>query len=314
MIQQNRTKGESEMLAKLTVKYGLATKEQVLLALAALRREEARGVDTPLGTVLLQMGVVTEKQLETLRQIRSFLIIRKEDRRVAGDLLKEGFSTSDQLEAAFREQENLFRTCKRICRLSEILSRQETHPSERLETIQPPMSKSNKKSAPSDSEDSRSQPDEPQILPESKQTADQQTSPLTNKEMTLVPGEDSELRVSDDGLKAVLVLRGPNPGGVSIDRVRTLLGAYSITHGIIEENRIAEFLNRPAEGERTLEVAQGAAPVEGKDGSIEYFFETDPLKVGAVKAGERIDYRDRGQVSQVEEGDLLARLTPTREG
>jgi uncharacterized protein (DUF342 family) len=61
-------------------------------------------------------------------------------------------------------------------------------------------------------------------------------------------------------------------------------------------------------------VANGEAPVEGRDGHIEYFFEIDPLKIGAVKLGERIDFKERGQVPQVNEGDLLARLTPTVEG
>jgi len=302
------------MLAKLMVKYGLATKEQVLSALAVVRREEANGAPTPLGAVLLQMGIVTEKQLQTLRQIRSFLVIRAEDRQSAGDLLKKGLSTPDRLKAAFHEQENLFRRCRRICRLSEILAQPETIPSEQLDGIHSPISTSYKGSSPAETEESESQPDESQIVDGSKQSSHRQASPMPDKEMTLVPGAESELRVSDDGLKAILAVRGPHPSGMTVEGALALLEAYGITHGIVEESRIAEFLNQPAEGERTLEVALGDAPVEGKDGSIEYFFETDPLKIGALKIGERIDFKDRGQVPQVDEGDVLARLAPTREG
>ncbi|MBN2125849.1 MAG: DUF342 domain-containing protein, partial [Deltaproteobacteria bacterium] len=42
--------------------------------------------------------------------------------------------------------------------------------------------------------------------------------------------------------------------------------------------------------------------------------DTDPLKVGTVKDGGAIDFKDRGEIPQVRKDDLLAEKTPSREG
>jgi hypothetical protein len=55
-------------------------------------------------------------------------------------------------------------------------------------------------------------------------------------------------------------------------------------------------------------------PEPGADASIKYYFDTDPLKVGTVKNGGSIDFKDRGSIPQVKKGDLLAEKIIAVEG
>ncbi len=63
-----------------------------------------------------------------------------------------------------------------------------------------------------------------------------------------------------------------------------------------------------------LKVAEGKLPEQGADASIKYYFDTDPLKIGTVKNGGSIDFKDRGNIPQVKKGDLLAEKIPAVEG
>ncbi|RZB35898.1 MAG: hypothetical protein SRB2_02696 [Desulfobacteraceae bacterium Eth-SRB2] len=63
-----------------------------------------------------------------------------------------------------------------------------------------------------------------------------------------------------------------------------------------------------------MKIAEGKPPESGKDEHIKYYFETDSLKVGAIKEGGAIDFKDRGDVPNVKEGDLLVEKIPVVEG
>ena len=55
-------------------------------------------------------------------------------------------------------------------------------------------------------------------------------------------------------------------------------------------------------------IAEGLPPVHGVDDRIEYFFNTNPTLKPKHNEDGSVDYHDLGNVCQVEEGDLLARL------
>lgn len=60
-------------------------------------------------------------------------------------------------------------------------------------------------------------------------------------------------------------------------------------------------------------VAEGKPPVNGEDGRLELFVDTE-MSTGAVLEDGRIDYRNRGLVKSAIEGDLLGRIFPPKEG
>ncbi len=127
-----------------------------------------------------------------------------------------------------------------------------------------------------------------------------------------------DIVVSNDRLSVIAHFDGKVPTTeITIDDIKTMLHAEGVVQGIVEEAAIQAFLDgRDAVGEAWI-VATGIAPVPEVPAEIVYHFETDPLKVGTVSQEgqqERIDWKERGQLPQVKENELLAELIPGAEG
>jgi uncharacterized protein len=87
-----------------------------------------------------------------------------------------------------------------------------------------------------------------------------------------------------------------------------------IEYGIVDDAQIAEYLKNLDSKIGPLKIAEGRPPESGKDAVIKYRFQTDPLKVGAIKQGGAIDFKERGDIPHVKEGDVLVEKIPVIEG
>ena len=96
--------------------------------------------------------------------------------------------------------------------------------------------------------------------------------------------------------------------------VLELIEAEGIKHGLVEKAVILSFLKDESEELKTLTIAQGSFPGEGKDPEIAYHFETNPLKAGKLLEDGTIDWKDRGEIPQVDEGNLLVEIVPGIDG
>jgi len=119
-----------------------------------------------------------------------------------------------------------------------------------------------------------------------------------------------ELVVSEDRLKASLCLEGEGKGNVTFEDIKKFLKEKRILQGLVEDSAIEELLKSGAILENLCLVAQGTPPEPGKDAQVTYHFDKDPLKIGIMKAGGGIDFRDKGEIPQVKEGALLAEKVP----
>ena len=63
-----------------------------------------------------------------------------------------------------------------------------------------------------------------------------------------------------------------------------------------------------------LVFAQGRAPVAGHDAKVEYFFNTNTSLKPAMNEDGTVDYKNLDNISHVQEGQLLARITPEDPG
>lgn len=101
---------------------------------------------------------------------------------------------------------------------------------------------------------------------------------------------------------------------VNLNSILEYLDQHQISFGVLEEKKIVGWLNdNQLESDRII-IAQGKKAVSGKDGILEYFFETDYTNPGKILADGSIDFKDRGEVPYVEKGTLLARKKPPVEG
>lgn len=73
---------------------------------------------------------------------------------------------------------------------------------------------------------------------------------------------------------------------------------------------LREQLPAVMEGKPCL-IARGLEPLHGKNGYVKYHFETNPAeRIWACEEGEKIDFKQRHEINNVHEGDLLAELFP----
>lgn len=123
-----------------------------------------------------------------------------------------------------------------------------------------------------------------------------------------------DVLVSKDRLQAFVVPKAEPPDGYGADTVIASLDAAGIRQGLLAESEISARLARRPFPRDPIAVAQGEGPTAPDPARLECHFETDPLKIGAAKEGDVIDFKDRGEIPQVKTGALIAEILPATEG
>ncbi|MBF0220577.1 MAG: DUF342 domain-containing protein, partial [Gammaproteobacteria bacterium] len=174
-------------------------------------------------------------------------------------------------------------------------------------------------------------PKDPLPLPLDPSPSDSEATPT--EDQATATAEPYRLTIADDHLSATLTLTLPRLGHKTLPRtynsedlpliLRTMLEEYGITYGVddlalqqFSDGLIAAF--HTEEGAEapllTVTVAQGIAPQPGENAHIECHFNTDPLGVGAIDENGIIDFKNRGEITEVSADTLIATLTPAVEG
>ncbi|MCP4020311.1 MAG: DUF342 domain-containing protein [Desulfobacteraceae bacterium] len=125
-----------------------------------------------------------------------------------------------------------------------------------------------------------------------------------------------DLIVSDDKTKAGLVKKkDPDKDDfLTLEKVTNFLEENCICYGLVEEEEIEKWVLKATKKDKQFIVAQAIAPQMSKDGSIQYFFETEYTNPGKVRDDGSIDFHDRGDVPFVYKFDLLAKKIPAVTG
>jgi uncharacterized protein (DUF342 family)/DNA-binding response OmpR family regulator len=124
-----------------------------------------------------------------------------------------------------------------------------------------------------------------------------------------------ELTISDDNIKAWLKKKkNLDADIIDLTAVLDFLRNHQVSYGIADDKVIEAWIRETDSLEDKINIATGETPVAGQDGTIEYQFERDYTNPGKIQEDGSIDFRDRGDVPFVKQGDLLANKTPPREG
>lgn len=115
--------------------------------------------------------------------------------------------------------------------------------------------------------------------------------------------------ITEDNLKAYIQLSGPDEASVTADEIKQVLTRNKIEYGVIDYRVIQGILKYDSVRKKPFMVAEGRAPKPGRDASVKYFFELECPKTGHIKQNGRVDFRDKGKIPHVREGDLLAEKT-----
>lgn len=118
-----------------------------------------------------------------------------------------------------------------------------------------------------------------------------------------------ELTVSEDNQRAFLRIHGEG-AQATIEDIKRFISAKRISYGVVEDGEIGRFLREGTIFREPCLIAQGKPMEPGRDAVVTYHFDKDPLKIGSIKTGGAIDFKNKGEIPQVKEGDLLAEKVP----
>ena len=115
------------------------------------------------------------------------------------------------------------------------------------------------------------------------------------------------VRVEDDCMKAWLYLNPPKQGEdyYSRDLIMQFLAEYGVVAGFHTSN-IAAIAKKHVY-EREILVANGKEAVRGEPGFYEFFFDTGDKRHPLIREDGTVDYSSMSSLSNVEEGQLIAR-------
>ncbi len=133
------------------------------------------------------------------------------------------------------------------------------------------------------------------------------------KQATLTKQEDLTIKITEDGMKAFMTINNHNPHNSSLDlnTIMYKLWDKGIKFGI--NGRVIKTMIEKKIYDRSILIAEGIQPQEGKDAVIEYKFKKKD-KIDLIEDFEgRIDFRQLGLIDVVHAGDALAtKIQPTQ--
>jgi len=191
--------------------------------------------------------------------------------------LKRGFATQEQVNKALKEQATEFKASQSYRRTGDILVANKTITKEQCDIIRCEMK--NVKSFDGEKEPIKNSTT-PSLEPNNKNTG----QPGTSIE------EMIKLVVSENKREARIRLKKDISGKLTPDEIIGFLNQNNIIFGVKSLEQITDHLSTDANEEKAFLVARGKPATLGCDASIEYHFDTDHLKTGAVNEDGNIDF------------------------
>jgi len=122
------------------------------------------------------------------------------------------------------------------------------------------------------------------------------------------------LTITGDKMAAYLCPQQEPAPELGLDSIKGLLEMEKIVFGLVDDAQIIDYLASKPSMEAPWKIAQGKPVKPGRPPKIKYHFETDPLKAGTIDQSGAIDFKNRGEIPQVEEGKIIAEIIPATEG
>lgn len=127
--------------------------------------------------------------------------------------------------------------------------------------------------------------------------------------------ERYSMTISQDAMQVQIRFQAPSPTGKRVE-ITEVLGDLRVKNVVsgIQMSNLSDHFQSDGCYDRVLIAAQGQPPRQGKDASIEYFFNTDPDTKPTVREDGSVDYFQLNMISHCKTGDVLARIVPADPG
>ncbi len=290
------------LLGAMAVQFGMIDGAQLHGALVEYRRRLDDGGTARFGEVMIEEGLIARGQLDELLSAQEMKRILIQDYHFGRAAVEHGLISEAQLTQGQESQRQAYKSSREKLRLGDVLVISGAMSAAQRDQI---LGLQGRIGTTPEMDESMGEG-----LPEAELVS---AAALSGDEFIA----DFDIRVAKDHLSAKLYGAARLDGEGAVERIHMALEEKGIVYGVREEAAIADYLRAVAAGEvdpgEAWVIAEGLAPVTGHDGEIDYLFDTEPLKVGAVDEDGIIDYKDRGEIPQVPEGSLIARKGEPKE-
>ena len=284
--------GGRDPIARLAVKLGFIGPAKRDVLLNEWRQNRDQGGDESFADLMVRRELISASQAQYLQMILKMEETRALDRRLAETAMERQWVQREVLESAAARQKEHFEANGEVLSITEFLVRDGHLSEEQRDALYPEQKRPGHQPPPS------AAPPQPQSQVE---------------QSTILP---IELIVTPDKMEAYVESTAEEqlPDTVQVAQIKGLLKANGIRQGLVDDAVINEYLKNPKLQRMPFKMAQGLPPGPARDPVVRTFFDTDPFGVGKVLEGDRIDFRDRGRIPQVEEGALIAERVPGEDG
>jgi len=151
----------------------------------------------------------------------------------------------------------------------------------------------------------------PPMAAEKQATAD--ASKEAEPQETNIPELESlgfKIVIPDDRLSARIFPPESVPDSITLEALKEYISEKGIVYGLIKHDDLTSLMNFPGPKEEGWLIAEGTPHQSGEDAKIIHHFDPEAHKVGTVRESGIIDFKDKGEIQQVKEGDLLAEKVP----
>lgn len=122
-----------------------------------------------------------------------------------------------------------------------------------------------------------------------------------------------EISVSQDGMEAYLTVIPPIGGKeMNMDDIYEQLSIKNIKNGILEQE-IEAIVNNKEYNNKKL-IAKGTPPINGKDATLQYHFDTSSERKVCISDDGKVDFRELSLIKNVKENQILVTMIPETKG
>lgn len=315
---ENMALATTREIGEVAERLHLLTAAQVQAALAARAAKPLDDEHDP-GLVFVEEGLLTRALLDYVETVRRFKLVRIAEKRFGDLAIARGWATWEQVNAAMEVQKILFMNEHKEVLIGEMLVRRHVITAEQRDILLRVQHRARQEAAAAVPSPPSPPPAASPAVPEAPVTASRvmEGAPAeANAETASAPGEavaaaSWSISLAADSLTAYITL-ADTPQRPTLDDLHQALHHAHIEYGL-DEAALQQACEPAASTGVPLPVARGLPPQPGQDASIDYLFELHPLKAGR-EVDDAIDFKDRGDIPQVEMGAVLARKQAAVDG
>ncbi len=277
------------LFGQLALRFRMISEAQLNSALTLYRKQKKSDEQLRFEQLLVAQKLISAEQLDFLVSAQKMKSIRIRDRRFGDIAIEYGYAREEQVMKALQEQKERFKQDNKATLIGDIMVDNGTLTADQKDSIL--LVQQEVDSAPA--------------------AATEPGGLLLDESGQQVP---LKISVSADRLQASLRVYSYSDTDAMLRQVHEQVSALNISYGLKDDEAIIQYLSDEQNINEPFLIAGGEAPRPARDATVKYHFDTDPLKVGRMKEGGVIDFKDRGEIPQINAGDLLAELVPGEPG